>query len=42
MVDRLVDRSMKLTCMIDEQQVMLTDDRNTVTIEVKVLKDVRI
>jgi uncharacterized protein YaeQ len=38
-IDRLVDRSMKLTCMIDEQQIMLTNDKDSLTVELKVLKD---
>lgn len=41
-IDRLVDRSMKLTCMIDEQQIMLTNDKDSLTVELKVLKDFRL
>lgn len=38
--ERLVDRSMQLSCLIDDQQILLSSDKDSVTIEMTVLKDV--
>ena len=37
---RLVDRSMQLTCVIEDQQILLTNETGNLTIELKTLKKV--
>jgi uncharacterized protein YaeQ len=37
--ERLVDRSMQLSCLIDDQQIFLSSNRDSLTLEMTVLKD---
>ncbi len=39
-VGEMVDRTMKLHCLIDEDRVLLTDDAHSLTVELKSLKAV--
>jgi uncharacterized protein YaeQ len=39
--DRLVDRSMKLSCLIDDQQVLLSSDKENLSIGLKMVKDIQ-